>query len=226
MIKSQSEASNTTDDWISAKDVIAIAISNQIEPLLLKNALADFLRDGFLRVHVKATWISTETLLSRAIAIPVEGEIERNVIVQTKLWRSDRWLAADQARWRWPTNTFFYTLRKSPIKRRIFRGVRFSNDDLKRLRPDWFGSTKPQRGRKHDTGPRDLGWLAVMELALTGELQKSEFQIQARIAAELKEMLALPGDKLLLGENQIDEIAKKTAARLRVNRSTMSSSGG
>lgn len=218
MTKSESEVSSPKDGWTSAKDILAISINNQIDPLLVKNTLADFLRDGFLRVRVSATWISEETLLSRAIIIPVAGDVERNVIIEPKRWKSDKWHTSDRDRWRWPTNIFFHTLRRSPFKRRIFRGVSFSNDDLNRLRPDWFGSTKPQRGRKHDTGPRDLGWLEVVELALSGELQKPEFETQARIAAELEQMLAVSGDNLRLGKNQIAEIAYKTASRLRAKR--------
>lgn len=226
MIESQSEVGISDDGWTSAKTVLALSISNQIDPLLVKNTLADFLRDGILRARVNATWISTESRLGTAMKVPDDDDVERDCLVPVARWRSDKWLAADRDRWRWPASTFFHTLNRTPLRRRIFKGVNFSVEDLKRLRPDWFGSTKPQRGRKHDTGPRDLGWLAVVELALNGELKKAEFETQARIAAELEEMLELPGDKLLLGKNQIEEIAKKTASRLRANGIKAGSSSG
>ncbi|WP_277981171.1 hypothetical protein [Sphingomonas phyllosphaerae] len=205
-------------EWILANDAYMHLIGKNVDPITAKSSIADFLRDGYLQARAKGVWISTDTKLSEAWRSHATcSEVERDIDVPTKYWRSDLNAIPDRARWRWPYNQFFYTLSLKPRRRRMFRGVSLERKGLERLFPDIFREIQKSKvGRKHDVSARDAGWLVIVELSQEGLLDKDTYPTAESLKVEMQHRLTMPdGDTLRLGQNQVGEIARHTWRRLK-----------
>lgn len=208
-------------EWILANDAYMHLIGKNVDPVTAKSSIADFLRDGYLQARAKGVWISTDTKLSEAWRSHATcSEVERDIDVPTKYWRSDLNAIPDRARWRWPCNQFFYTLSAKPRKRRMFRGVSLERKGLERLFPDIFRDIqKPKAGRKPDVSGRDAGWLEIVRISQEGPLDIDRFRTIESLIEELHARLLLGnGNTSRLGQNQVREIASQTWKALKPRR--------
>ena len=197
-------------EWISAKETLAVLSTEGRNPVSVKAMIADYLRDGLLEARAEAVWVSTEPNLGKSWKTDdVTADVERNIVVPVRYWRTDRRAETDRARWRWPYNKFFYTLAASPLKRRMFKGITFSTRDLTNLQPkDFSGRVTRPRGRNLDKGRRDAGWLEIVKLAQGEHFNLDFFETQNDLIEQLKTTLQDAEGNLRLGETQIAEIAR------------------
>lgn len=204
-------------EWILANDAYMHLIGKNVDPITAKSSIADFLRDGYLQARAKGVWISTDTKLSEAWRSHATcSEVEQDIVVPTKYWRSDLNAISDRARWRWPYNQFFYTLSAKPRKRRMFRGVSLERKGLERLFPDIFRDTKkPTVGRPPNVSGRDAAWLVIVELSQEGILDSDNFTTIESLREEMDARLMLADGTSRLGQNQMKQIAKQTWQRLK-----------
>ena len=198
-------------EWIAASDALDILTRGGENPVNVQAMLAEYLRAGSLRARAEAVWTTSENALGAAWKSDASSEtVEREIEVPLRYWRSDKRALVDRARWRWPFNKFFYTVTVKPLKRRMFKGVRFNSGDLAKLQPGYFiSSKKAPRGRKHDPSGRDRGWLALVAISQEGQLHSDQYKLQGDLEAEIQERLRRPNGKLALGQGQIREIASQ-----------------
>ncbi len=203
-------AKGLTDDWLSANEAVRILTGQGQNPVDVKEMLADYLRDGLLKARAEAVWTTSELNLGKAWKTDeIAEDVRRDSPVPLQEWRTDKRAKADRDRWRWPYDKFFYTITSKPLKRRMFKGVRFSISDLAKLQPKAFLGVAPRtRGRKVDVARRDRGWLTVLELALGDRFHRGFFKDQNDLEQEMQNLLQDECGKLALGQNQIQEIAR------------------
>ncbi|WP_242097636.1 hypothetical protein [Sphingomonas sp. CROZ-RG-20F-R02-07] len=211
------DAIEVASEWISAKDALANLSIGGRNPVEAQAMLAEYLRAGHLKARAEAVWISTEANLGKAWKSDlVSPEVERNIDVPVRYWRTDKHALTDRARWRWPFNKFFYTLGTNPIKRRMFKGVTFSHNSLAALQPDHFRSSKKKKsGRSLDVEARDAGWMEIVRISQEGRLNSDQYKTRKSLIEELYHRLQLPDETLRLGEGQIGEIASMVVKVLK-----------
>lgn len=211
------DLANTDVEWISAKDALLQATERGHDPVAFKAAIAEYLRDELLTATAKAVWVSTEVNLTKAWKSHHSADdVERDITVPVRYWRSDKRATTDRPRWRWPYNQFFYTVSLNPVKLRMMTGVKFRIQDLKKLRPDIFGPAKRSTsGRKHDVSARDAGWLEIVRLATEGRLSYTIFKTGTDLQNELEERLQNADGTLRLGKTQVSEISRQVVLILK-----------
>jgi hypothetical protein len=139
--------------------------------------LADALRDGSLEAKAAATWVSESAKLN--FRLPDKAtSLEEDVIIPASRWQASKTWAADQEQWRWPYDHFFVTIRRKPRRRRIFKGVRFSNariDQFSRLSTPNLSvgdTTTRKRGGGRPTAASKWGIVAstLVKMEMNGEI--------------------------------------------------------
>ena len=215
-MQSNPTASSTSpDEWISANEAVKLLSQAGQNPESSKSMFAEALREGELQARAEAVWLSEHKRLNEAWrSHKFHDDVERNILVPTNYWRSEKQHMDDRTRWRWSQNKFFYTIRKKPLKRRMFVGVEFSVSDVRALLP-LFTNEKQKRGPDKDVLTRDRAWLTVLDIALNGRLTVEHFTKAELLKDEIGKLMQKDAGIAILGENKRQQIASQVLNHLR-----------
>lgn len=173
------------EEWLSPMDALAI-----VEPhhgATAKSYIADKLKDGFIRCRASEMWESDRSTVSMAWKNRDKDEIEYDVEVEARVWRSSRFWSEDLDLWRWEDNRFLITERKRPPNRIFLTGLSFAAEDVRNLvKGDaQAGARKGVGGRPKQIDAWTAFWHVVVELARENRLQPGQFASQAALREEI-----------------------------------------
>ncbi|MXO66667.1 hypothetical protein [Altericroceibacterium endophyticum] len=201
-------------DWISPNEAVEV-----LEPRYganTKEFIADKLKDGLIDCHADLAWESSDKSLDAAwknreetLKDEEEAEVERNIELDSAVWRSSRHWSWDLDYWRWPEGRFVATQSKKPASRTIVEGVKFKKKDILNL-------SKPpsKRGRK----PKYAGWAILFEDMLKLErnalLNEEKFPNKASLEKYLTDCTAAAGELNSLDDETIRRFAHEAWGRV------------
>lgn len=198
-----------TEEWLTPLEALAL-----VEPhhgAAAKVYLADKLKDGFIRCRATQMWESDRSTVNMAWKNRDKDEIEEDVEVEARVWRSSRFWSEDLDLWRWDDNRFLITERKRPPNRIFLAGLSFAAEDIHNLILD-IRHTRAQRGP--GGAPKRIdGWTAfwhvVVGLARNDKVQPGRYASQAEFRREILDELGPNGLKEDTIKPEVRRIWKK-----------------
>lgn len=194
-------------EWLAASDALAMTEATGKDLVQAQQLLAELLKEGRLRAHVDRLWATDEADPNDSWKNRHEVEAEENIIVSTTLWRDSRFWQADRDLWRWSKNRFLITESLDPVDRTILEGVKICVADLEVClgikRSELTQPLKVVTPRKlHEW---DRFWMAVVDLAMKGDLAPGRWANQDELIEELLELVGRHPKtaKFLLGPDSI-----------------------
>ena len=174
-----------TEEWLTPLEALAL-----VEPhhgAAAKVYLADKLKDGFIRCRATQMWESDRSTVNMAWKNRDKDEIEEDVEVEARVWRSSRFWSEDLDLWRWDDNRFLITERKRPPNRIFLAGLSFAAEDVRQLVKGGqaVGARKGRGGRPKQMDAWTAFWHVVVSLARQNRLEPGRFASQSALREEI-----------------------------------------